>query len=258
MIKKIWDFLTITFGLLFFIFIFFAIGIEFPPVGLAMIAIAFLIYLYDRKDEKLKKENKIKLQKIQDNDQSASKLVKSAEFYERGGHSSNKNNDLGYYELDFSSESFRIANEISFIEKKLEVKKLEENKPQILSNFDDEWAVFKRFMLLCESEPEKILLKALIKKAELKPDVKKLKGQLQVVPQARLLRFRVDFLVNDHLVVEVDGKAYHSNDSSFEKDRLRDQELLLAGYKTIRFPASQVYRSPLQVAEIVMKVAKNS
>lgn len=107
----------------------------------------------------------------------------------------------------------------------------------------------------CESEPEALLLSALIDAAILEPKGGVLVGSIELDLQCRIDRYRVDFLVNSNLVVEVDGKAYHSNDSSFESDRIRDQNLLLLGYKTVRFPASQIYRSSDEVAEIIITVA---
>lgn len=112
---------------------------------------------------------------------------------------------------------------------------------------------YQHFYDLCESEPERILLEALIQRAQLKPSGQELVGSLRVRPQAVILRrYRADFLVNDHLVVEVDGKAYHNNESSFESDRYRDQELIVNGYTPIRFPASQIYQNvDMVVARIV-------
>lgn len=112
---------------------------------------------------------------------------------------------------------------------------------------------YQRFYDLCESEPERILLEALIAQIPLKPADHELVGPLTVRPQAVILCYRADFLVNGHLVVEVDGKAYHNNENSFESDRYRDQDLIVSGYTPIRFPASQVYRDvDTVVARIVV------
>jgi len=46
----------------------------------------------------------------------------------------------------------------------------------------------------------------------------------------------VDFVWRtQRLVVEVDGYAFHSSRSSFERDRRRDRELQAAGYRVLRF-----------------------
>lgn len=56
---------------------------------------------------------------------------------------------------------------------------------------------------------------------------------------------RVDLLVEDSLVVEIDGWLYHSGRDSFEADRARDRELLLRQTPVMRFTAKQVRDSPL-------------
>ncbi len=55
----------------------------------------------------------------------------------------------------------------------------------------------------------------------------------------------VDFLWPAHgLVVEVDGYAFHSKRSSFERDRRRDQQLTAAGYRVIRVTWRQITEEP--------------
>ena len=49
------------------------------------------------------------------------------------------------------------------------------------------------------------------------------------------------------LVVEFDGFAYHSDRTAFERDRLRDQRLIAAGYRVLRITARQIERTPIAV-----------
>jgi very-short-patch-repair endonuclease len=57
--------------------------------------------------------------------------------------------------------------------------------------------------------------------------------------------YEVDFLWPTHrLVVEVDGYAFHSKRSSFERDRRRDQQLTAAGYSVIRITWRQITEEP--------------
>jgi very-short-patch-repair endonuclease len=51
---------------------------------------------------------------------------------------------------------------------------------------------------------------------------------------------RVDMLVDDWLVIEVDGRAYHSSPEQFERDRHRDARLVALGYTVLRFSYLQV------------------
>ena len=44
---------------------------------------------------------------------------------------------------------------------------------------------------------------------------------------------RVDLLIGDRLVIELDGRAFHSGED-FERDRRQDLELALRGYVVIR------------------------
>ncbi len=54
---------------------------------------------------------------------------------------------------------------------------------------------------------------------------------------------RVDFLIGDRLVIEVDGRGFHDSDSSFESDRRRDAALSALGYRVLRFSYRQVLRA---------------
>lgn len=49
---------------------------------------------------------------------------------------------------------------------------------------------------------------------------------------------------DDRLVVEIDGRAYHSSARSFQADRDRDTALTAAGYRVIRVTWSQIRNHP--------------
>jgi very-short-patch-repair endonuclease len=60
----------------------------------------------------------------------------------------------------------------------------------------------------------------------------------------------VDFLWREQrLIVETDGHTFHGTRAAFERDRVRDQRLLLAGWRVARFTWRQVLRDPQGVAE---------
>ena len=66
-------------------------------------------------------------------------------------------------------------------------------------------------------------------------------GLSRPLVNARVAGHEVDFLWPDHrLVVETDGAATHLTATAFEHDRRRDAELLLAGYRVVRFTWRQV------------------
>jgi hypothetical protein len=63
------------------------------------------------------------------------------------------------------------------------------------------------------------------------------------VANVRIAGFLVDFhWPGTDLVVETDGFTYHSMPGAFEADRDRDQVLMLAGYRVVRFTPNQLVR----------------
>jgi very-short-patch-repair endonuclease len=55
----------------------------------------------------------------------------------------------------------------------------------------------------------------------------------------------VDFLWRDaRLIVEVDGFAFHSSRTAFERDRARDAVLAAAGYRVVRVTWRQIVDQP--------------
>jgi very-short-patch-repair endonuclease len=57
--------------------------------------------------------------------------------------------------------------------------------------------------------------------------------------------YEVDFLWRqDRLVVEIDGRAFHSSDRTFESDRRRDAVLLAAGLRVMRVTWRQMVTEP--------------
>lgn len=62
----------------------------------------------------------------------------------------------------------------------------------------------------------------------------------------------VDALWPDQrLVVELDGHAYHHGRASFERDRIRDATLQLAGYRVLRVTHARLEREPKAITEAV-------
>jgi len=62
---------------------------------------------------------------------------------------------------------------------------------------------------------------------------------------ARVGRYEVDLLwPRQRLVVEVDGFAYHSSRTAFERDRRRDAELQAWGYRVLRITWRRLVAEP--------------
>jgi very-short-patch-repair endonuclease len=63
-----------------------------------------------------------------------------------------------------------------------------------------------------------------------------------------LLGLQVDAMWPDlKLVVEVDGFEFHGDRDSFENDRARDAKLVAAGWRVLRFTATQLDEQPMVV-----------
>jgi hypothetical protein len=56
--------------------------------------------------------------------------------------------------------------------------------------------------------------------------------------------YRVDFLADSWLVIEIDGAAYHSSPEAVAKDEARDRFFDRHGYSVLRIPARLVFNSP--------------
>ena len=78
---------------------------------------------------------------------------------------------------------------------------------------------------ITESEAEELFL-AIVRRAGLpKPD-----------PQVKLWGRRRDFLFREQkVVVEIDGRKAHDRDSAFERDAVRDAEVVINQYRPLRF-----------------------
>ncbi len=55
------------------------------------------------------------------------------------------------------------------------------------------------------------------------------------------------------LVIEFDGKAYHSDDTAFQRDRTRQNRLIALGYTVLRFTWDDLVHRPQEVAGLVRR-----
>jgi very-short-patch-repair endonuclease len=56
------------------------------------------------------------------------------------------------------------------------------------------------------------------------------------------------------LIVETDGHRFHGNRHAFERDRRRDQRLLAASWRVVRFHVAAGHRSPEEVVAILRQL----
>jgi len=120
--------------------------------------------------------------------------------------------------------------------------------PKLVAASDPSWP--ERWLALCESPAETRFLNAVMEAYSLSPSNGKLVGNgLSFDLQVKLPPYRVDFLANDRLVVEVDGAAYHSSPEDVARDAARDETLRSRGYSILRIPARVVFSTPSEAVD---------
>lgn len=117
------------------------------------------------------------------------------------------------------------------------------NKLEALTAEDDKWLHI--FHSVCESPAEEAFLDAMVSAFDLIPNKGSLSGgNLTLQMQVSVEKFRVDFLVDKGLVVEIDGAAYHSSPEAIERDAERDRALVAKGFEVLRIPAKVALYNP--------------
>jgi hypothetical protein len=76
---------------------------------------------------------------------------------------------------------------------------------------------------------------------------------LPLFPQAVIAGHRVDLLIGEKLVVQVDGYAYHSGSAERSRDVAHDAELRLRGYTVLRFTYAQIIHDWPAVARAISR-----
>lgn len=115
---------------------------------------------------------------------------------------------------------------------------------------DSDW---KAKMQECvESPAEEAFLSLMIEHFDLKPHGRALNGSgLTLRMQVEALRYRLDFLVDDALVVEIDGAQWHTSPEAVARDKKRDEELVEAGYTVLRIPAKIALNERKKAVDLV-------
>src|SRR6218665_1130614 len=108
---------------------------------------------------------------------------------------------------------------------------------------DPNWKTY--FFPFCESPAETAFLETIINEYALTPNNGKLRaGGFILDLQVKISPYRADFLINDWLMVEIDGATYHSSTEAIKRDRERDEFMQARGYSVIRIPASVAFKTP--------------
>lgn len=121
-----------------------------------------------------------------------------------------------------------------------------------LTSDDEGW--LDQFHAVCESPAETAFLDAMIAAFDLKPKQGFLSGRgLKLQMQVPVGRYRLDFLVDRLLVVEVDGAAFHSSREAVERDKQRDEFMRDKGFDVLRIPAKITLYNPKETVERVRR-----
>ena len=91
------------------------------------------------------------------------------------------------------------------------------------------------------NEIEKIFYDAFIDELNCRPGI-------TIESQFQISKYRVDFLVNNEFIIEIDGHEYHKTTDQREADYYRERQLQHMGYTVIRFTGTEVYHSPYNCA----------
>lgn len=140
----------------------------------------------------------------------------------------------------------------AWIRPKDEVVPRQPSKLEFLTAQDDNW--LRVFQSLCESPAETAFLDAMVSAFDLEPDNGRLSGSgLILQMQVPVVNYRLDFLIDEKLVVEVDGARWHSSPEAVERDAERDKKLSAKGFEILRIPAKTTLYNPDEAIELVHK-----
>ncbi|MGX9350169.1 endonuclease domain-containing protein [Shimia sp. W99] len=117
------------------------------------------------------------------------------------------------------------------------------SKLETLTADDEDW--HRYFQHHCESPAEVAFLDAMVEAFNLTPEKGRLRGGgLTLQMQVPVMNYRLDFLIDDGLIVEVDGAQWHSSPEAVERDAERDKALAAKGYEILRIPAKVTLYKP--------------
>lgn len=140
----------------------------------------------------------------------------------------------------------------AWIRPKDEVAPRQPRKLERLTEEDENW--LRIFQSHCASPAETAFLDAMVSAFDLKPDNGRLSGNgLMLQTQVSVVNYRVDFLIDEKLVVEVDRARWHSSPEAFERDAARDKTISAKGFEILRIPAKTAIYNPTEAIELVRK-----
>ena len=108
------------------------------------------------------------------------------------------------------------------------------------------------FRKCCDSPAEEAFLDIMVQHYALKPVDDCLMGQgITLELQYPIDKCRADFLINDCLIIEIDGAAYHTSKQAIRRDTKRDKFIRSRGFHILRIPAKYpLYRTTATINKV--------
>lgn len=153
----------------------------------------------------------------------------------------------GFFSLWFFIPAFLIGATLSSTPEELHEARRPKPVPAPIerarvSHTDPEWKSY--YLEACESPAESTFLTAMISSFGLKPQNGILAApELTLRMQVGMGAYRLDFLANDWLIIEIDGATWHSSPEAVARDSARDAYFASYNFTVLRIPASVVFAS---------------
>lgn len=108
------------------------------------------------------------------------------------------------------------------------------------------------FQKCCDSPAEEAFLDIMVRHYALKPVDNCLMGQgITLELQFPIDKCRADFVINECLIVEIDGAAYHTSKEAIRRDTRRDKFIRRQGFHILRIPAKYpLYRPSAAINKV--------
>lgn len=108
------------------------------------------------------------------------------------------------------------------------------------------------FQKCCDSPAEEAFLDIMVRHYALKPVDDCLMGRgITLELQFPIDKCRADFVINECLIVEIDGAAYYTSKEAIRRDTRRDKFIRSCGFHILRIPAKYpLYRASATISKV--------
>lgn len=122
---------------------------------------------------------------------------------------------------------------------------------KLIEYYNKKYDIPLKINFKCNKEIENLIIKNnIVSPVEQKLIIELYQNDIKFnVQQLLLNKYKVDFLLESNIVIEIDGYNYHSSKEQMIKDHKRDRELNLNGYHVYRFMGTEIYNNTDNVLE---------